>query len=713
MAGVLCAILGSMSIIYLFSGCLNDRRSIYFQYLGLGVTRGQLRGMVAIEWTIAFVPSACAAFLFSVICTGIGAKILSGKYHIPELFHISIRSLGMILFFTLGVFLLVLLWCFLGFRVKGLYEMTGQLPLKRLKRLRRKGDRHFRGLMLFLMRRRRLYPGRTAARILFTVVSLSIVMYMGLLWRNRYQEMKGMEKSADIVADFTYESKESNTTGYGLDVDNGTFQLSENRKYDASLSHLSRKEREELRYEMEVDCTMGDNATLSNGMTEKQMEELRKIPGVKRAACMADATDVVIDWDNSMHSKARNDIFIRRVLEQSFWSLQNDEELAPGEYNQAYAMIPNDLSINPQRIYGLEKSEEVDRELRALGGRFDSEAFWAGKQGILFAVDADSFLDMDDEKEHTVEGKLFFDKKKKAYRFQGKEGEKYQYSFEENTVQSGDEVRILDRGHKLLFPVQVVVSTDRNCYNRVIGAVSQIFLEDKNFNFAVNLKSGYYFIGSKNLMKRIQKKRGEALSCHRLSIWLDEGADKNGTEERVTKFLAELNWEFYSKMETKANTKNAWKRQCMISLPVILLVSFCYIFIMCTMERKELEQLRSRLQLMMQQGAAKREILWSRGIFLVRGYLWSIFCILLCGIWQGLDRWSSILQSTGEEISEETGKGVGYFWQELLENWEQYLKSPWIWWIFAIFLFAAVGFTLFGEWRYLRGMGLYDSSRKE
>jgi len=717
MAMVLCAILGSMSLIYLFSGYLHDRRSIYFRYLELGLTRGQLRGMVAMEWGVAFFPAACAALICSMIFMGICAEFLSGRYDISGIFYVSGRSMAMILIFTFGVFLLVLLWCCLGFRVKGLHEMTGQMPLKRLRHLWRKGDETCGGLALFQRRRGRMYPGRRAVRTFFTAVALSIVLYMSFLWEERYREDCVAGREADIVAGCEFDGGSSVSTGFMSD-DEGRLD----NKYAEKDPTLSQEEKEERRCEIpgRTFITVADG-TLSSGMSWKQRETLKKIPGVQRVVGEAVAFDMKLTWDNALHSDFRNNLYIWEEL-AGFFTGENASGLAPGEYNKAYAMIPDDLSLYKYTVYGLEKSEEVDRELSAAGREYDSEAFWSGNQGILFALQAEPDFSGEEEgetwgeessEERVPQGILFYDRKRKAYRFQGKEGEDYRYSFEENSIRSGEEIQILDSRKRELASAKVVVSSDRDCYRRILESVAQMYSEDGNENefSSVGVTGGYRFIGSRNMMKRIQKEAGKPLTDHRINIWLEDGADRAAAEKKVTKILSQSNWEYRSNVETKDTARGAFKRQRMISIAVIVLVSCCYFFIMQTMERREMDQMRGRLQLLLQQGACRRDILRVRGISHVRGYLWGVLAIPLYCIWQGIGRWSSYLQSAYEEEGSLEGQGIGFaaFGRELLADWGDYLGNVWQWGIFILFILGAAAFTLLAEWRYLRKLKLYDN----
>ena len=464
MAIALCALLGSMSLIYLFTSCLHDRRSIYFRYLELGMTKGQLREMIGIEWAAVFLPTACAALICSMAFTGIGAKILSAKYEIPNIFYLSGRSLFLILLFTFGVFLLVFLWCCMEFRVKGLHEMTGQMPVWRLKHLQRKRDRRFGGLVLFQKRRGRMYPGKAVVRVLFTVVALSIVLYMSLLWRDRYLENCSAVAMADIVG-----GVEISGTGSGniMIVDNnGRLDYNQEILKDGTVSE---EEKEELRCEVKLEEPIALEAygsTLSSGLTEEQKEKMQKLEGIQDVKEMSVACDMKLDWEHNENSEFRINQYIENELSGSFALLkENISQLAEGEYNKAFAMIPNDLACYEYVFYGLEKSEATDRELRQCGKEFDSAAFWAGEQGILFAIPDDGAMSAIWDEEHAnLEGVLSYDREKQMYRFQGKSDQKYQYSFREDTVHSGDEIRILDSRKKELLSTRVVCS--RNLHRR-------------------------------------------------------------------------------------------------------------------------------------------------------------------------------------------------------------------------------------------------------
>ncbi len=138
------------------------------------------------------------------------------------------------------------------------------------------------------------------------------------------------------------------------------------------------------------------------------------------------------------------------------------------------------------------------------------------------------------------------------------------------------------------------------------------------------------------MMKRLADKQGEALSYHTLNVWLEEGTNQSKVEKQVAGMFSEYGCEYQSMTEFKSKKQGELDRQRIISVTVILLVVGCYFFIMQTMERKEMEQMRGQLQLLLQQGVWKRDILWGRTFFHSRGYLWGILCIPLCGLWIGM-----------------------------------------------------------------------------
>lgn len=114
---------GLWKVVLLSFLCVLLFGGVYFRYLELGLTRGQLRGMVGFEWAAAFFPAAGVALILSVIRMGIWAGWLSG------LFYVSGGSMAMFSPLPLAC----LRWCFPGFRVRGIHEMTGQMPVKRLR----------------------------------------------------------------------------------------------------------------------------------------------------------------------------------------------------------------------------------------------------------------------------------------------------------------------------------------------------------------------------------------------------------------------------------------------------------------------------------------------------------------------------------------------------------------------------------------------------
>lgn len=708
MAMVLCAIMGSMSLIYLFSGCLHDRRGVYFRYLELGLTKGQLRGMVGLEWLVVFFPAAGAALFFSAVCVGTGAKWLSGRYGLSGLFYVSERSMAMILVFTFGVFALVLLWCFLGFRVRGLHEMTGQMPIKRLRRLRRKRDDRYGGLALFQRRRGRMYPGRAVARLLFTLVALCMVLYMSFLWEKRYRENGAVERKEDLLAHMEHEG------GSAYSISLGILDGKWDNPYIMEDSSLSQREKEERRGEIPglVSYSMSGANTLFNNMSRKQKEELCAIAGVRKVLGETKADDMKLEWDGCEHSTFRNNLYVYE--NQEFHDIP--EGMEEEEFNRAYTLLPKDLSLYAYTIVGLERSKAIDRELSALDGEYDREAFWAGDQGILFALPPEDVLtsypeEGTMEEDRTQQAELFFDEERDAYRFQAKAGVEYRYIFEEDSIRNGDNIRILDNQKKNLYTTKTLVSGDRNRYRRILESVSGFFPQDGYEDvFSWSGAGGYYLVGSWNMMKKIQEKVGKPLTYNRLHIWLEDGVDKEEAEKKVAKFMEKYHLEYQSNLEAKDIARGALGRQRMISLAVILLVLFCYFLIMQTMERKEMEQMRGRLQLLLQQGAWKRDILRMRGACHVKRHLCGLLALPLCCLWQGVGKWSSaylLVRDEGESM-EETGMDAGAFGRELLADWGEYLGDVWQWGILLFFLLGVVALTLLGEWRYLRKLKLYD-----
>ncbi|RKI43432.1 ABC transporter permease [bacterium D16-51] len=703
MAMVLCALLGSMSLVYLFSGCLHDRRSIYFRYLELGLTKGQLREMVGLEWAAVFLPTACAALVSSVLLTGVGAKILSAKYKIPNIFYLSSRSLLWIILFTFGVFLLVFLWCCLGFRIKGLHEMTGQIPIKRIRHLRRRGDGCFGGLVLFQKRRGRMYPGKTVVRSLFTVVALSIILYMGMLWRDRYRDNQNAAAMADIIGAVNW----SGNGAGGMMVIDEKGRLAYNGKILEDET-VSEEVKEEKRCEVRIAEPIASEdyvpVVLSDGLTEKQREKIERIQGVRMVAGETVAADMKLDWKNSRDSGFRHNHYIQDFLASSFSTLaENQSQLAEGEYNKAFAWIPDDLSCYEYSVYGLEKDSEVDRELHSCLKGFDSKAFWAGKQGILFALPDDSSLEEEGSKE--LEGVLSYDEEKKLYRFQGKEGQKYQYSFKENTLHTGDKIQILDSGEKELLSARVVVSGNRDCYRRILESVSKIYDGDGYYNLYSNVgyRGGYYFICSRNMMEKLAAKQGKNLSFHNLSVWFEEGEDLYQAEKQVAELFSEYGCEYQSTGEYKSSVKEDLERQRIISAVVIILTACCYFFIMQTMERKEMEQMEGQLRLLLCQGAWKQNILKVRAFFHGRGYLWGILSIPLCCLWDGIGEWNRLLQAY-EDTEAEMDAAV--FLKQFIAGWQDRIQDIWLWGIFVLFIIIAVLFLLAAEWQYLKKLKL-------
>lgn len=251
-----------------------------------------------------------------------------------------------------------------------------------------------------------MYPGKAVVRVLFTVVALSIVLYMGLLWRGRYLENCSAVAMADIIGGVRCSGGGS---GALMILDNNG-RLAYNKEI-LENSTVSEEVKEEKRCEVkqiEPIALEDYGATLSSGFIEEQKEKMQKIQGIQDVKEISFACDMKLDWDNNENSEFRINQYIEDELSGSFALLkENTSQVAEGEYNKAFAMIPNDLACYEYVFYGLEESEATDRELCQCGKAFDSAAFWAGEQGILFAIPDDGAMSAILDKEHTnLEGVL-------------------------------------------------------------------------------------------------------------------------------------------------------------------------------------------------------------------------------------------------------------------------------------------------------------------
>ena len=721
LAMVFCAILGGMSLVYLFSGCLYDRRSIYFRYLELGLSRRQLRAMIAVEWTVVFIPLACAALCTAFAVAGIGAGILSKKYGISNIFYLSGHTLCMTFFFTFGVFLLVLLWCCLGFRAKNLHEMSGKLPVRKLKRLHRDRDARYTGMALFQKRRGRLYPGRSVVKILFMAASFSIVLYMSVLWEARYRENAAVRGRADIEGrDWMECGGTEGGNGYIIDQDgrltSGTILMDKT---------LSQREKEERIHEIIPYTGRSEEpTTLWSGMPKEERKKFEDIPGVRRVAGETAAWDMKLWWRDAWHSHFRNNIFIKEELEGLYTGILKSERdiaalgenpVVEGEYDKAYTVIPKDVSMYQYDIYGLEKSEETDRALRASGSGYDSDAFWAGEQCVLFALSLEDIAGWEHEEtgdgeQDTLQGVLLYDEEREEYRFQGREGSKYQYSFSENTIHSGESIQILDSEKKELLSARVVVGTDAKCCRNIQKSVPQMDLEDSAYeDFLLENNGGYQLFCSENMMKKLAEKVDKPLTYHRLNIWLKEGAGRKKAEKCVTDILSKNDWEYTSNLEKKNTVKKALDRQRMISAAVILLVAGCYFFLMINMERREMEQIRGQIQLFLQQGMWKRDILKARVQYHLREYLWVLLSVPLCCVWQGIGRVSALVREAKEDRY--SALDMVSMVREVLADWSHSLTDVWLWGIFFLSATAAVLAVVSAERRYMKKLKLFAVQR--
>lgn len=704
----LCAVLGSMSLIYLFLMCCNHRRPYYFKLRELGAGAGQVRGMICLEWCGVFVPSACAGMMTAGVLSCFIAAMVSKRFKIPFLFRLTGDSLFLILLFTAGVFFLVLFWSCLVFRVKNLYQMTGVLPLRRLKKMYRKRDRQKDPVRLFQIRKKRAEPGKNLAQILFVIATMTIFLYSMWMIRSAYRVYQESEARADMYASLRGEGESRHSGGVCWDRE--------------------RRQLESNQYGKDASISKGDS--IDNGMPEDLLRRLRFAPGVRCVSGTATDDRIGLIWDGMQESGFLRDLFIKGWVEWGMKSIADVmhysegypewEEEWHGLYNQVFTEIP-DPSEHPEfygeSLVGLARTAERDLLLKELFGEdFNSKDFWSGKQSVLFQLESHSEVSWEDTPYDSpyrkpLQGILRKDQQNKLY-FHGKWGEEYPFRFEENTLKSGD---VLQIQHALL-PAEDVIETEviycndwQKYYQLMRDPVISINYEQLPYDVGGRMdgqEGGMQLVASEKLLRRFADTSGMEFTYRTFLIDVEKGYDRKRVEASVADILSRtLGKEipFGSCMGQKQRERNRFYRQLVMFGVILFLTGSVYLFITRSMQNKYFELNRKQLQQFLQCGCGRGELLWSFSFLRIQESIWALvgvpLCMLILMATRGLSYWKEV---QGGEVDFEKAE----LWKEWGNTICDYFNNPLGWILFLVFLGLAAGVGILGQKRYLKQLEL-------
>lgn len=722
----LCGLLGSMSLIYLFLMCCNSRRPYYFKLRELGAGSGQVRAMLCLEWGAVFMPSALVGIVAACIFSVVLAAVVSGWFGIPFVFHLTGESIGLIFLYTFGVFIVVMAWCCLFFRVKGLYEMTGQIPVRRLRHLIRRRDGSRDLISLFLRRQKRAEPGRAAAQIIFTVVTMTIFIYGLYMIQKAYRQYYVSESRSDMIATIPLEGERTGGTGqifkHSSDGDKRYCKLEKN----------------EVASDIQINVK---NNRADYGMDNGIVRQIGRIDGIANVSGIVRSGEYYLKWEGQQDSIFRRNWYLHTYVDSlirgaaDFLEENNTEsEDAWKEYNRIYAYIPNGCwwddaipydrnhlgSIYRETLYGIQKTAKTDRLLRKeLGEKFHSEEFWLGEQSLLFAVApteeseelSDPDLRWDSAFKQPLQGKLAYDRKRGKYRFSAQKGAEYVYDYTENTIQTGDKIKICKKellvkdnqdggnlagkGRKQaetrignqkaetleMAETKILLLTDPKIFQELCTV-----LMDPAIGMTNSLEGGYHLFTSETLLQEIAKKQGTSSRYDCLSIDMQDGADIRETEARVADLLSQAGDEedlFYvNNIQSKKEARNYFYRSLGMFGVVIVLTGAVYIFICQSMQRKSMDLSRKRLQLFLQGGCGRENLMRGYGLARLREGAWGLVGIPVCLLATVAGEVIGAVQGYRRENTEPDWEALGNSIQETVAGFGD---GTGIWLVFAAF----------------------------
>lgn len=719
----LCGMLGGMSLIYLFLMCCNNRRPYYFKLRELGAGSGQVRGMLCLEWSAVFFPSALAGMVIAAIFSVAVAAVISRRFGIPFVFHLTGESVGMILLYTLGVFIVVMVWCCLFFRVQGLHEMTGKIPVRRLKHMLRKRDQKKEVTALFLKRQKRAEPGKTAAQTLFTIVTMTVFIYSLYMIQQSYNQYEVSESRSDMVVSVPQNG------GGGMN----TIQLWR----DSSGSDILKDK--EIVTNVEID--IGEKK-VDYGMENEILEKLEQVEGVEDISGVVSGREFFLKWEGQEKSTFRQNWYLIRYVDSAAKSLADslretaaDDEAAWQEYNKAYAYIPeggwwNNLipenssygSVFQESLYGIEKTQQMEHLLRRkLGRAFHSEEFWSGEQSLLFALEPaedTSYEDAPDLRydsayKKPLQGKLEYDQTEKKYRFSCQQGVDYIYDYTEDSLKTGDKITICNN-HLIdlekqkaeileLAETKVILSSDIEVFRDLLYAMTGSSEADMLFD----LEGGYYLFSSEELIRQLAEKLGKVCRYDTLRINLQKGGNIKETEAKVTDLISQFGNDIYytNYIQDKSQKQNDFYQKLGIFGIVLALTGAVYIFICQSMQRKSMELSQKRIQLFIQSGCSRDNLAKGYGAARFREGAWGFVGIPLCPLVIAAGEIIRYVRECKREGWELDWQVPGYTIQN---NVADYVNGISIWLIFLVFWILCNGLCVWAAGKYLRNIQMME-----
>lgn len=711
----LCGILGSMSLIYLFLMCCNNRRPYYFKLRELGASTGQVRGMVCMEWSGVFVPAAVVGIITAGVVSLVAAAVISRHFGIPFVFHVTGDSLWMILLFTVGVFFLVMLWSCLLFRVKDLHQMTGMISMGRLKHMYRKRDGQKKPISLFQIRRQRAESGKNVAQILFTIATMTIFLYSLWAIRSAYHTWQESEVQPDIYA--YIRGEETTMKSDGILWHENPYHLESNQ--------------------INKNLTVIKGVSVGNGISMDVVSELMDISGVKQVSGTASDNQIGFVWDGMKDSGFLKDWYVKSWIESDMKNIahmmkysgadiQEWQEEWHGLYNQTFAEIPNAAEHSEyfgENMIGLARTAERDQLLQKLMGKeFRSNDFWSGKQSILFlhnykGSDDWTFDDtpIDSPARKPLQGILNIDNQNRTF-FYGKWGEEYPYHFEENTIKTGDSLQI---HHELLadenaFHTEVICCDNTKLFSELMrdpaisGNVESYLYDVSQLSWLEDseelLTSGgsVQLLTSEIMLKQLAQSIGKDFTYRSIQIDMKKGVNRKKVEASVADILSRHEGKeisFNSYMGEKTQERRRFYRQFIMFGVILILTGSVYLFINRSMQNKSMEVVRKQLQQFLQCGCSRDDLIRFYTVLRIREGIWALagipLCMLVLVVVKGITYWK---KTQGGEVVFERAE----LQSQCINMIRDYLNQPFEWILFLGFLVLAVWFGIRGQARYLR-----------